>query len=356
MQSDIKLLDSIPKFITYSKAGMSLDRQFEVYSLKYLINQLKNPKDSLTSRNVTSPNKTKEKKKEEIDIFEIEEPKIENIKITNTDNTNNKRLRINSALKEKIEAEMSPCKYYPNYNSIFKNVPYVKIVTPKNKNIKLRNISVPLTRRNNTSKNLNDSKNQEDFNEKILSRENSYKSSNKNKNNKEKNNENFIQINENDNSNKNKNNENEESKDKNILKLPVIGKKINDNSFSFGKPNHALRFSKYNGRKLKFREASNVVSYIEPYNYAKNKNNNAINFRKMKNRPPLLNEASLFVPNPCYYEPKYSILDKNISNVQLSKDPIIKKSDHRKYLIKKICSSYYVDPTYHIIDNNKLKE
>ena len=342
MNHDIQLLDSIPKFNIYSKCGSSIERKFHFNSLKHLIHSLKFE---------NTPKKLKKPEKfidEDIDIFDIIETKKENNKNTKHKTKTFKQI---SMINQKINSEMSPCKYNPNYNSIYKKIPYVKIISPEpiKKN---RVILSPLSN--------NDLKTEKSI---ILKNDKTEFTPEKNSNNNSKNNSyNKSKNSKNEYNNDNENNKTEEKNEKNIInspkkKLPEINKnnKNNKNYFSSDKSNHALRFSQYNDRKTNLPNLNLPISYIEPHNYTKKRKINGINFNKMKKRPPLINKASLDVPNPCQYQPKYTVTDKNIGRVNLSKNPVISKKDYRKYLIKKVCSSYYVDDTYHLIDNSLLK-
>lgn len=345
MKSDIKLLDSIPKFNIYSKCGTAIDRQFELFSLKHFIESLKDPHYSAKANNKIKNFFTEKKNQEEIDIFnDIEEKdeKLEENKSISYKIIKDKPTKMNYAsIKEKIDAEMGPCKYNPNYNSIFKKIPYVKIIKPQ----------LSAKRRTSQTAEINDSyidNNKSAGNISVKDLEENKKL----RRNKKMKSENYIQININEGKEKKNNDENSE---KSSNKLPLIVKKINSYSCNKTK-NHALKFSKYYERKIKLPEINDKLSYIEPINYKKIKKNNAINFSKMRERPTLLNQASLCVPNPCYYNPKYSLLEKSVRKVKLSNKPNIGTIEHRKYLLKKIFSSYYIDQSYHCIDNTKLTE
>ena len=128
-------LESIPKATIYSKYGESLDKLFKSRSLKNLISELKNPKKYISKELSSEEDKKKKvvKYKEEDfkDIFFTLEQEHENKK-DNYIKKNNKNLIEKEKYKPKILIKnagfMDPFKYNPNYNSISKNIPSVRMI------------------------------------------------------------------------------------------------------------------------------------------------------------------------------------------------------------------------------------
>ena len=355
MNPAVKLLDSIPKFSSISRYGTSLDRQFHINSLENLIQKLKSKKKpiKLNNLNFNTSSEFLPSKNNEKDILYADPPKAEENRNTNNKSLTEKYLCINAIIKQKLKNEMSPCKYNPNYNSIYKKVPYVKIISPENKNNKKKILISSLIKHNDKLKNKKSlflTTNKTEVNITKLERNNNT-SRNYSFNIPKNSQKDIIKININDNE------RNKKHKNKIFLtpeKLPEIFQNLNNTPYTNEKINHVLKFSHYNGRKSSLRKSNLPISYIEPINYLKKRKNNAINFNKMNKRKPLLNEASLDVPTAYQYDPKYTIIDKNIRFINLSENPIINKQNYRKYLMKKICSSYNVDGSYHLINNSLL--
>ena len=142
------------------------------------------------------------------------------------------------------------------------------------------------------------------------------------------------------------------------VKLPKLTEnpKIINNTLIPNKNNHALRFSKYLPRNFKIPENNKNISYINPFNYNIPRNKNkSIDFDKMlhRNSKTLINASSLKVPSFGQYNPKYNWVDKD-KNVRLFNPEEKDKEKQKKYLIKKICTSYDVNTEYQIVDNDRL--
>ena len=85
-------------------------------------------------------------------------------------------------------------------------------------------------------------------------------------------------------------------------------------------------------------------------------NGMGIDFDKMlhRNEKTLIYASSLKVPSFGQYNPKYKWIDKDKNIISFNPDEKDEKR-HKKYLIKKICTSYNVNSEYQIVDNTKLK-
>ena len=342
-------LESIPKATIYSKYGESLDRMFKSRSLKSLIYELKNPKKYIPKENQDEDNQKKNIEENQKDIFStLDENKMSpknKIKITLKKNPIEPNNKFNPrALKKNVEF-MDPFKYNPNYNSISKKVPSVRIILSEKELKELKNIR----EREKSPKNRKILPNLKI--KKIIPKV------------KTRNEDSFITLLNNNNLFLSKNSEDMHLKSlPPILRVPVKKEKernltIENNDYL--RNNHALRFSKYVSRKFDFNNKDNIdkISYLEPYDYSNNKNNNnVVDFRKMAFRKDydFINSSSLGVPSFNEYNPKYNLIDKKSSEVIFAPSPNKKKS--KKYLLKKLWSSYEALPEYILVNNNKLME
>ena len=335
----VKMLESIPKFGTYSQYNSNLEKIFKSNNLKYLIEKLKNQKDisgislldKISKINIDEPidiyaNEDSELKKlqkyEDHDIFDeiSEEKEIQPIK-------KKPKIFYNYEFrKKKLVPALDPFKYNPNYNSIYKNIRSFKIIDPE--------------------KTLN-------------SLDEKYKRKNKNKSSERYNNLKYYDINKTQskqnftlNTISNINN-NEKNKFPKLIKLSKANK---NESINFDNENHALRFSKYIPRKYYIPENNKNISYINPFNYIKPKDKTkSIDFDKMLNRKEkdLLYASCLKNPSFAQYNPKYTYIDKN-ETVKLFNPKKI--NYNKKYLMRKLWTSYEVPTEYQLVDNNKINK
>ena len=340
-------LESIPKATIYSKYGESLDRMFKSRSLKSLIYELKNPKKLINP--LEKPHEEEHKKKpkyteeEYKNIFSTVESNI----IANRNEELKKNLK-----KKQIEADkpnhkkltyslelMDPFKYNPNYDSISKNIPSVRMILTEKEMKELKK-----KKERQRSSKLN----------KKLSKIMMPKIDKRNGNDKS-----FITLlTEND---KNKPGINSPEKNEQplppITKVPEQKKRVItlENEYANSRNNHALRFSKYLSRKDEYnnKDNINVISYLEPYNYLNNKNN-IVDFKKMvyRRERDFINSSSLGVPSFNEYNPKYSLVEKKAAEYVFA--PHLNKQNSKKYLIKKLWSSYEVGAEYKLVNNQKL--
>ena len=145
----IEMFDSIPKFETYSKYSNTLGRVFKNSSLDSLLKDLKNPKkfdekegtvqDKNFTDNITSiENQIANAKNiidENDDFFDKKYDKKNLMKKENDSEDENKTPIIIHKRKKDLPDNPDPYKYHPNYHSIYKNIPSVKFILPKeNKN------------------------------------------------------------------------------------------------------------------------------------------------------------------------------------------------------------------------------
>ena len=72
-----------------------------------------------------------------------------------------------------------------------------------------------------------------------------------------------------------------------------------------------------------------------------------------RNVKTLIYASSLKVPSFGQYNPKYNWIDKD-KNITLFNPEDKGKEKNKKYLIKKICTSYNVNTEYQIVDNDML--
>jgi hypothetical protein len=340
----MKIIESIPHNETYSKYNLTLEKIFKSQSLRHYINVYKNRRTMSFDKNEANDFNTnvfgdellykKLKEDEENNIFddtneenEKGEPKLEETK-------EDFWKKIVEMKKNKIEYNLDPFKYHPNYNSIYKNIPSVKITEPTKTKLKEK------------SKDKNNYKKMEKKKmNKLLITEINHTFNEEKKQSKDRNNKSFVNINLTD------------TNIKKEIKLPKLsGNPKNKNmTLITNRNNHAIRFSKYLPRKFIIPDHNKNISYINPFNYIKPKNKTkSIDFNKMlhRNDKTLIYTSSLKTPSFCQYNPKYDWVDKDKCSIYFN--PLQKnEKKHKKYLIKKICTSYNVNTEYEILNDLK---
>ena len=340
----MKIIESIPHNETYSKYNSTLEKIFKSQSLRHYINVYKNRRTMSFDKNEANDFNTnvfgdellykKLKEDEENNIFddtngenEKGEPKLEETK-------EDFWKKIVEMKKNKIEYNLDPFKYHPNYNSIYKNIPSVKITEPTKTKLKEK------------SKDKNNYKKMEKKKmNKLLITEINHTFNEEKKQSKDRNNKSFVNINLTD------------TNIKKETKLPKLsGNPKNKNmTLITNRNNHAIRFSKYLPRKFIIPDHNKNISYINPFNYIKPKNKTkSIDFNKMlhRNDKTLIYTSSLKTPSFCQYNPKYDWVDKDKFSIYFN--PLQKnEKKHKKYLIKKICTSYNVNTEYEILNDLK---
>lgn len=374
----VKMLESIPQFDSYSRYNSSFEKIFKGNSLKTLLRTLKHQKD-ITETSILDELDRKDSK-DQIDIY-IQDEDFKNIhneeeidifdEMYDEKNKKNQKEEKKQTYrpdfrKKKFNSVLDPFKYNPNYNSIYKNIPSVKIVDPR-KNLSLN--SCRFKNRNNIFNNDKDNK-------PIITNSNFDKDSSimfkkiehnkipliKRKNvnsvniSKESNNLNNSSNSNRSNNSKSKDKDNKENKEN--IKLPKLTKlsKLKINESINDNDNHALRFSKYIPRKYNTPKVNQNVSYINPFNYIKPKNKTkSINFEKMlqRNEKNLVYASCLKNPSFCQYNPKYTYIEKN-EKVKLFNPEDIDEEKRKKFLIRKLWGSYKVGTEYQLINNDKF--
>ena len=340
----INSLESIEKKTIYSKYGENLNRIFKSRSLKSLIYELKNPKKisqkELFEVSEFQKKKPKENKEENYtDIFNSmqqylkKEAKKENQKVSIAYKP---KLRDERDIIEKHEFK-DPFKYNPNYNAISKNVPSVKMILTEREKKEMQKRQEESKRNKNLK--LSHSKTESGDKKNKIALEIIDENSKPNK---------YL--------NKSRN-----------LELPIITKvpKQKERSITVEnsnlkkninlRDNHAMRFSKYLSRQSNFNERNmdNRDSYLEPYKYLDNKAK-VIDFRKMSSRKPrdFLIKSSLENPSFNNYNPKFDLVEKKMAQVDFS--PHINKKISKKYLLRKLWSSYEAVPGYQLVNSELL--
>ena len=357
----INFFDSIPKINSYSHYGSSLEKMFKMSSLRYFIKTLKFKeefhKKFLKDESVN-------KKREEYDIFEMEgiqnnkknndedifslastkqilKPKIKNNEINKSYFYHK---RNNTTLSDSPDA----LKYNPNFNSISKNIPSVRIVKPSlNKHRNIKNNFLNLVNKKDSNKLIskNSIKSNTNTNKHLLTLSNEQEhKKNSLLNDEEEKNKNVRFMTEVQVKNKTKNFYKNNSVKKYPNKLPTI---IN----SVEIPHYMLNI-KTNKKR------NNIINDLnDSNNNSFYKKNRAIDFSKMLTRSSkiFLNLHSLKVPNGGYYEPRYNLIEKRQYNIHINK-PVVDNLKKKQILLKKIMTSYNINPTYELIDGNKLND
>ena len=363
----IRMFESIPKFETYSHYNSTLEKIFKNNSLKNLIITLKRQKpineitliDEIAKKDTNEPidvyaeedaNLKKLNNYDEYDIFDQMYDHRMHIGSKHADKKQKELWKTSSTdLKAKIvKPVLDPFKYNPNYTSIYKNVPSVKIIDPKKSFAKL----------NIKNKGRNKKASYEKDKKPFVTDSNIYK----NKNN------NFLSpklgktlssIKKKESKTLDDSNNSKNSSNKKDTKLPQLTKlskiRIID-SINIENDNHAIRFSKYIPRKFIIPYHNENVSYLNPFNYIKPKNKTkSIDFDKMlqRNEKNFIHVYSLKNPSIGQYNPRYNFVERNHEARMFNPEDKDFKND-KKYLMKKLWSSYKVITQYQLIDNDKI--
>jgi hypothetical protein len=361
--------DEISKYSIYSKMNMKYDRVLGDRSLKAFVKINKSPKKLKKISYVEevlkkAPKESKDYKDPHEFINQIIAKSIENnnnkSKVLNTQPNISPQTSLNHISKKKDLNDiisLDPFKYNPNYEAIYKKIPYVRIVGPtekdNNRNIKSSN-----------SSSIKENKNKKSKNNIVPSPLNTNDANSNNSKDSV-----TIETNKNDEiNNLNK------SSDIKSIKLPIIN---NNNKSKIWESNHALRFSKYGNQRVyksenkygkKEEESGNNSNFIR-YNsnnsnnrYKLNKNNKkynfSINFDKMMSRKgtDFINSSSLETPSFNKYTPNYDFVKHSPAKISFSYHNIdIDHMTKKKYLLKKLLNSYNPDIQYHIIKDEQLK-
>ena len=284
----------------------------------------------------------KKMKEDENNIFdEVSEEENEKSEVKPEESTQVLFRKLAELKRNKVTQSLDPFKYHPNYNAIYRNIPSVRIKGPTK-------LLKTLLNGNNKDRNKNKKLENKKLNKLLLTDINNT-SKEKSRQPKDRNNKTFEKI-------INLTDKNINGKI-NLPKLKVIQKNKNTTLFQ-DRNNHALRFSKYISRKYIIPDNNKNISYIEPFNYNIPRNKNkSIDFDKMLHRKgkELINISSLKVTSFGQYNPNYNWIDKDKNCIYFNPEEK-EKEKHKKFLIKKICTSYNVNTEYQIVDNDKLKK
>ncbi len=346
-------LETIQKSTIYSKYGESLNRLFKSKSLKSLIYKLKNPKKFVFNELIPAEKKNEVRNKYFMKVHKDIFSTID-LESYNINKEEEQKLNMNKQIKrEKSDYKVhksrrppdliDPFKYNPNYNSISKKIPSVRMVLNDKEVKELQKMREKQKSRSNKRKLLlmkQSKKGNEQVNAipKVKG--------------KSRNPKGFItSISENKNQRINSSKKIELPPIFNVPEQKERAMTIENNY----RKNHALRFSKYSPRNINInnKEKFNKLSFLKPYNYISNKNN-VIDFRKMAYRKDkdLIYSSSLSVPTFNNYNPKFNLVEKKAAQVCFS--PHHKKKFTKQYLLRKLWGSYEVDSDYKLINNNKL--
>ena len=126
------------------------------------------------------------------------------------------------------------------------------------------------------------------------------------------------------------------------------------------KNNHALSFDKCLSRenlekiKNKASKDNDILTYIKPYNYAKNNKHKIVNYKKMKSWNEIVNNNTHYYEAIDYvYKPKYTLIDGHIPEIIFNPKDKIKKGQ-KKNKLRRVLSSYKMTEKFEMIDDTKL--
>ena len=378
----IPLLDSIPKVSSFSNYGLNLEKLFRMNSLKNLIKHLKYKKDY--HNQITHEFSNVKNSSEEYDVFDRQQQQklseeeddidIFSLPISKSE-AKIKKNQIKKYFFRKKKPDVSDTsslayKYNPNFNSIYKNIPTVKIFKQnlndsKNKKSNLFNTDI----KNNFSgykstKNIKETKNNNKENKKIINIINL----NKNKYLNIINNYNKFKYQKNIQNKKIKHRNNSQSintdnNSKNIKNIEAIKRFKTEMSLNQQKKfnnkknsnNKLPSLSNQKGEKGEEKNTSinsieNTKNNFTPFHHK----NRAVDFTKMRSRKSLIFKKTFQMPDPGCYEPKYNLVEKRQYDIFFNKKPDTDKHRRKKILLKKILTSYDIEPDYQTIDNKKL--
>lgn len=354
-------LDAISKYSVYSKFNINYDKILGDRSLKGFVKINKKPK---FIKKLDYTEEMHQKYQKEVRDNDKKDPHefINQIIMKNSENNksenkiNNKYSKIFKSLpnekisiknyfssKKKFEdvVNLDPFKYNPNYNAIYKKIPYVRIVKPREKD---QNDSSSKKKRNKYSSNSTSVASVALMtNAKELDDNMNDSGSNTNRN-RDK----YILS---------------KSSNINSVKLPIV----NVNRVVVRNNNHALRFSKYGNQRLYKSENKNEKEEKGKQRYYNNNINIdkinmkkilSVNFDKMMSRKEndFVNYQSLETPSFNRYSPNYDFVKYSPAKISFSYHNMDDNSlNKKKYLLRKLMSSYNVDTDFHIVNTEKMK-
>ena len=352
-------LDEISKYSIYSKLNNNLEKFLGERSLKAFVKESKKPK-KLKKINYLEevlkkfPKHTSEYKDPNDYISQIINRKLDfnkdDKKILKSEPYENYPIKsIKNYYRKKEYVELitkDPYRYNPNYNAIYKKVPYAYFSSSKRQNT-------------NNDKDKRLKNNATSFDLKVNGIRNNTKD--------------YRTIETDRNIEKSKINK---SSNINTIKLPIIKPSNYNNDYSKIKnDNHALRFSKYGNSKIRWIEDRTEVqeNLDEKFTINNNKNNHNHNLKKIKrNHSPIdfdkmmsrkdndfVNPSTLENPSFNNYSPNYNFIKDSVAKISFSYHTLENNDvNKKKYLLKKMISSYNADSDdihYRIIEEDKLK-
>ena len=358
----IKFLKSVRKFNSLSKYGESLEKLFKKNCVKGLIKSL-NKQKVFTPESILD---SKLEKKRPEDIYDNKDEENQNQKSLLDYNYKDYLKRKKEIKMEKKKKGKEPWsindrtpripmpkisydlfKYNPNYDYLYKRVPsYTFDKSPIkrkifNKEIKVKpeiNLKTVNVKASRNNKNINANINKNFFHTQVNIKVNKkhlplFNSISCNSN---------LDIN-----NKNKIKKIDRNSTNEEIKLQK----------TYDKSNHCFRFTDYSQRKpITLKKINDKVSYIEPYDYLKNKNI-LVNYKKMISRN---DRNSIFTydsnsPSMFKYSPKYDYIEPEQKKICFDPNSFRQTKEYKKNkIMKKILTSYDVSKDYLSIDNSKL--
>lgn len=358
----IKFLKSVRKFNSLSKYGESLEKLFKKNCVKGLIKSL-NKQKVFTPESILD---SKLEKKRPEDIYDNKDEENQNQKSLLDYNYKDYLKRKKEIKMEKKKKKKEPWsindrtpripmpkisydlfKYNPNYDYLYKRVPsYTFDKSPIkrkifNKEIKVKpeiNLKTVNVKASRNNKNINANINKNFFHTQVNIKVNKkhlplFNSISCNSN---------LDIN-----NKNKIKKIDRNSTNEEIKLQK----------TYDKSNHCFRFTDYSQRKpITLKKINDKVSYIEPYDYLKNKNI-LVNYKKMISRN---DRNSIFTydsnsPSMFKYSPKYDYIEPEQKKICFDPNSFRQTKEYKKNkIMKKILTSYDVSKDYLSIDNSKL--
>ena len=358
----IKFLKSVRKFNSLSKYGESLEKLFKKNCVKGLIKSL-NKQKVFTPESILD---SKLEKKQPEEIYDNKDEENQNQKSLLDYNYKDYLKRKKEIKMEKKKKKKEPWsindrtprlpmpkisydlfKYNPNYDYIYKRVPsYTFDKSPIkrkifNKEIKIKpeiNLKTMNIKASRNNKNINANINKNFFHTQVNIKMN------------KKHLPLFTSISCNSNLDINKKN-NIKKLDRNYQNEEINLQKTYDKS------NHCFRFTDYSQRKpITLKKLNDKVSYIEPYDYLKNKNI-LVNYKKMISRN---DRNSIFTydsnsPSMFKYSPKYDYIEPEQKKICFDPNSFRQTKKYKKNkIMKKILTSYDVSKDYLSVDNSKL--
>ena len=370
--------DSIAKYRIFSKQSHGYEKVLGNRTLKAFIRSLKRPKINtkklsfLEELLIKYPKAQKEMEEHEAEFLNEHQDnsllekynvnkhkedkfykiyrteKILNDKEKNSENVTEIINMIQNKRKPIIKIDKSPdkgvdgFKYNPNYNSIFKYIPCARLDRPSYSNNRNKNSKFIKKKNNSINSNRNFNKSLDNQTKSLIS------NTNPNINN------NIVNTNNNIiNNNHNFNSENcSSAKKKNIF----ITKKNNElnythikaGSYIDKKINDVIKLPKIKKEKIYVRSEKNFKTP---------KKINTFSFKKMTSRKEkdMIYIQSLDTPSFYNYSPNYNYIEKSPMNISFDSNHEMPENDKKKFLMKKLWTSYHVDLGYHLITNSNWK-